>query len=258
MKTQNILIRLSYDGTGYSGFQFQLNAPSVQEKLEKAIKKIYKVETRVTGAGRTDSGVHATGQAVSFPVPPVVPVENIPLALNSALPRDIVVWSACLVPAEFNARFHARAKTYTYTIDISPYIQVLHRLYAWHCREPLVLKVMEEAAHLFEGQHDFRSFRAAGSSIKNTVRNIKSSRLQYLQDKELLVFQVTGNGFLYKMVRKMAGALVNAGRGRIEPAHIKEALVLPADNKLFPALPAKGLCLKEVFYPPHFTGGEVR
>ncbi len=244
---QNVRIRLSYEGTDYGGFQLQKNAVTVQEKLEDALYSIYGKKIRVMGAGRTDSGVHARGQAANFFVDPLIPVEKIPWALNTALPEDIVVWEAFLVPDNFRAGRDAVSKVYVYTIDNARFIQVLRRRYSWHCPDEMDIDLMREGCRFMEGVHDFRSFRALGSNVKNTVRTIFQAEVTKMTAEEIICFKVEGDGFLYKMVRFMAGSLVELGKGNLSLQELKIAL----QGKEFhpgPALPAKGLCLEKVNY----------
>lgn len=245
---QNIRLRVAYDGTDYGGFQIQKNSVTVQEKLEKALSKVYGTDIRVRGAGRTDSGAHALGQAVNYKAKPFLPVERIPWVLNEKLPKDIVVWEAAQVPEEFHAIYHARAKTYTYTIDTAVFIQVLRRRYAWHCPFPVNIKLMEEGCRIFKGKHDFRAFRASGTDIKNTVRTIFHAGVTENKEEQTIVFRVEGSGFLYKMVRFMAGTLVRMGKGVLSPADLKKALEGSSAHRIAPALPARGLCLEKVDY----------
>ncbi len=244
---QNVRIRLAYEGTAYGGFQLQKNAITVQEKLENALYSIYGKKIRVMGAGRTDSGVHARGQAANFFAEPLVPVEKIPWALNTALPEDIVVWEASLVPASFRAGRDAVSKIYLYTIDNARFIQVLRRRYSWHCPDELNIELMREGCRLMEGVHDFRAFRALGSDVKNTVRNIFQAEIIRIPAEEIICFKVEGDGFLYKMMRFMAGALVEVGKGDLSLQELKAALQ-GAEIHPGPALPAKGLCLEKVNY----------
>lgn len=243
----NVRLRLSYDGTDYGGFQMQKNAVTVQEKLEKALFKLYERRVKLIGAGRTDSGVHALGQAVSFHADPLIPVERIPWALNSFLPEDIVVWEAVEVSPDFHAARDAVSKIYSYTLDNAVFRQVLRRRYAWHCPYSLDLDLMQEGCRLLEGEHDFLAFKGSGSPSKNTIRTIYRAEVFKREDEEIIIIQVEGKSFLYKMMRFIAGALVELGRGALEPAKLQEALK-GVKLRLGPALPAKGLCLQKVYY----------
>ena len=243
----NVLIGLAYDGTNYSGFQVQKNALTIQEQVESALAQLYTQQIKLHGAGRTDAGVHARGQTATFYAPDTVPADRIPWALNSFLPGDIIVWSAQEVPPTFHARISAVRKKYTYSIDLARFRQVMWRFYAWHCKEPLDLELIAKGARLFEGTHDFAAFQAKGSPVQTTVRTIYKLESRYSPDEQILRISVTGNGFLYKMVRFMVGSLIELGAQKIAPADIQAALAghckCPG-----PALPPLGLCLERVWY----------
>ncbi len=245
---QNILIRLSYDGTHYHGFQKQKNTGTVQGALEKALSELYfGKEIKTSAAGRTDAGAHARDQAVNYQAPPSIPVDRIPAALNSRLPPDIAVWSACLVDADFNARHRARGKLYTYTIDNASFPQPLERLYAWHYPGRLEVNLMHRAAQVLVGKNDFKEFQASGSSAGVSVRTVFEVFVEKIPDRNLVRIKVTGDGFLYKMVRFMAGALFRVGRGRL-PVEELQRVVEGDAGRSWEALPAKGLCLEKIFF----------
>ena len=244
----NMLVRISYDGTAYSGFQIQENASTIQGELERALSVIYRQPLRITGAGRTDSGVHARGQAAGFRAPFLIEPEKIPHAINSLLPHDIVVTEASVVPDQFHARFDAQRKLYSYTLDRSPFPQVLRRLYSWHCPEKLDLDLIRAAARLFPGIHDFKYFQAAGMKIDNTCRTIHRIDVTEYHSERILVFKFEGEGFLYRMVRMITGTLVRSGRGQLELNEIESALAGKSRTAAGPTAPAHGLCLEEVIY----------
>lgn len=245
----NTLIWISYDGTNYSGFQIQENAPTVQAELERALAVIYKEPVRIAGAGRTDSGVHALGQAANYMAPFKIEVDKLPHALNTLLPSDIVVTEAETVADDFHARFTGSHKLYSYSIDRAPVPQVLRRLYSWHLPFPLDLDALERAAQIFRGTHDFKAFQSAGSSaVQTTTRTLNRVDPVELPDEQLLVIYFEGSGFLYHMVRLITGSLVRAGRGRLSEADIELALVGGKRSAVGPTAPAHGLCLEEVIY----------
>lgn len=246
----NTLLKISYDGTGYSGFQLQANAITIQEKLEHALGVIYKQPLRITGAGRTDAGVHARGQMANFSAPFKISDEKLPHALNALLPPDIVVITAQEVSRDFHARFAARGKIYSYTIDRAPFPQVLKRLYSWHLPDRLNLEKMEAAAALFMGTHDFKAYQAAGGSVTDTVRTLDNVAVIDFPAEQLLKFSFAGSGFLYHMARSITGSLVRAGRGTLTPAEIKASLSGANPRAAGPTAPAHGLCLEKVIYPP--------
>ncbi len=244
---QNVLIRVAYDGTGFHGFQKQKNERTVQGELEQALGKLYGEEIKTTAAGRTDAGAHAREQAVNFQASPRLPVERVPRAANGLLPPDLVIWSSCLVPPDFNSRFEARGKVYSYTIDNAEFPQPLNRLYAWHCPDRLDLNKMQETAGMLEGTHDFKEFQASGSSAETTVRTIFQVKVKEIPACSLVQITVVGEGFLYKMVRFVAGALVRVGQHRLKPESVQEVLWGKSARK-WEALPAKGLCLEKIFF----------
>ncbi len=242
----NYLLVLAYDGTVFHGFQFQKNALTVQELLEKSLTKIYRKKIKVESAGRTDSGVHARGQVVNFFAPPLLTPLQLPRALNRILPEDLVITRAKIVPAGFHARRDACAKAYSYTIDNNPTADPFRRLYAWHRRAPLDLEAMRAGAHLLVGKHDFRAYQSAGSTVKTTVRTLYSLKVE--REKNFIIFNFIGDGFLYKMVRSMTGTLVEVGRQRRKPQEIQGILKSKERCRAGMTAPAKGLCLEKVFY----------
>ncbi len=244
---QNIRLRIAYDGTEYGGFQIQKNAVTVQEKLEKALSEVYKTEVRVIGAGRTDSGVHARGQVVNYSAKPVLPVDRVCWALNVSLPGDIVAWEAVEVQEGFHASYDAVSKIYRYTIDRALFIQVLRRRYAWHCSDPLEIRLMRKGAAILKGRHDFRVFQGSKGVVKTTVRTLFDVNVTEDPGEELLYITVEGDGFLYKMVRFICGSLVEMGKGTLHEFELEEALK-GTEYHIAPALPAKGLCLEKVKY----------
>jgi len=244
----NTLVRITYDGTAYSGFQFQANAPSIQEALEMALAVIYKQPVRVVGAGRTDSGVHARGQGANFKAPFHIAADKLPYALNALLPPDIVVISAKKVPDSFHARFDARRKLYSYTIDRADYPQVLRRLYSFHLPDPLDLGLIRKAARLFAGTHDFNFFQAAGSSVSDTIRKLFRVDVADYPADDLLVFYIEGSGFLYHMVRLITGTLIRVGKNTLALPEIEAALEGLNSGAAGPTVPPHGLCLEKVYY----------
>ena len=242
---QNIKLILGYDGTSYHGFQFQQNAVTVQEKIEEAIKKVMGQSLRVTAAGRTDTGVHATGQVINFSVDTRIPLERIPHALNTVLPRDIVIYSAQSVSDSFHARYDAKGKCYTYTIDNGRHPQVLTRHHTFHVRHPLDVTRMKQAAATLVGTHDFTSFMASGSSVKTTVRNL--CRLDVEATAPYLTITAEADGFLYNMVRIITGTLIEVGRGK---RHADLSPIIAAQNRYKAGwtVPPRGLVLRNVEY----------
>lgn len=244
----NTLLHITYDGTNYSGFQVQENAPTIQEAIEKALAVIYKERVRITGAGRTDAGVHARGQTANFKAPFHIAEKKLPEALNTLLPPGIVITGAERVGIDFHARYDARKKLYSYTIDRAFYPQVLRRLYCWHMPDRLDLELMKKAAALFEGTHDFKAFQVTGSGVTDTVRTLYRVELEERTGERLLIIFFEGSGFLYRMVRLITGSLIRAGLGRLSPGDIDRALQGEDYSGAGPTSPACGLCLEKIYY----------
>ena len=204
-------ITVSYLGTNYCGWQTQKNGTSVQSVLENAFSKLFGAKTAVTGSGRTDAGVHALGQVAHFDAETSIPAEKIPFAINTMLPEDVRVLSCEEVSPDFHARFQAKEKTYVYKLYLSPHLNPLKNATAENICVPLDFAEMEKAARFIEGTHDFRCFEASGSSVKDTVRTVE--KVEIIKNGEDVEIRVTGNGFLYNMVRIIAGTLVDVGKG---------------------------------------------
>ncbi len=246
--TVNLRLTLAYDGTAYSGFQWQKNADTIQDRLEKALEVLYKRSIRVAGAGRTDAGVHARGQVVTCIAPAIIPPERLPLAINSVLPEDIIVTGAEVVPEKFHARFNARRKIYSYNVDLARYPRMMLRRYTYHHPDLLNVNEIQKASSIFEGRHDFRSFRAGGSAVRRTERILNRVLGDYKPDEELLSLIFEGEGFLYKMVRLLTGTLLRVGRGEISREEAAAALRGENPAAVGPTAPARGLCLEKVIY----------
>jgi len=247
---RNIKLTIAYDGTNYHGFQEQRGTGllTVQEVLEKCLYRLAGREIRVTGAGRTDAGVHARGQVVNFNACGWnIPTERIVLALNGMLPADIAALKAEDVEPQFHARFSALAKTYRYTIYNSRIPSPFWRLYSYFVPRPLDVEAMARAAKKLEGTHDFAAFQAAGSPVKNTVRTLYSVDV-CREGEELIHLIFRGNGFLYNMVRIMVGTLVEVGLGKREPDDIPDILASRDRTRAGPTAPPGGLCLERVEY----------
>ncbi|NLN97551.1 MAG: tRNA pseudouridine(38-40) synthase TruA [Eubacteriaceae bacterium] len=243
---RNLKITLSYDGTNYGGWQRQINAMTVQEMVEKALKAITGESIAIHGSGRTDSGVHALGQVMHFKTESSIPTERFALALNSKLPEDIRALRAQEMPEAFHSRFSAKSKAYFYQIDRDTVASPFYRRYAWHLSKPLDLTAMDKAKDVFLGEHDYAAFMATGSCVQHTIRTIH--RLELTEHEQLLRIHIEGNGFLYNMVRIMVGTLVEIGHGKIKAENLPK-IINSKNRKLAGATaPAKGLFLKEVYY----------
>lgn len=241
-----IKLTIEYDGTSFCGWQIQPNGVSVQGTITEAIKKITGEDVKLIGSGRTDSGVHAEGQIAHFDTESSVPPEKFASALNAVLPEDVKIGKSEKVSDDFNARFSAKKKTYEYRMYVSDYSKPLRRRYAVWVNYPLDVKKMNEAAQAFVGTHDFRCFLAANSSVESTVRTIYRAEVFGRGDE--IVFSVTGNGFLYNMVRIMAGTLVAVGGGKLQPKTVAEIISGKDRNAAGKTMPACGLTLKSVEY----------
>jgi len=242
----NIAILCEYDGTEYLGWQSQKNNRTIQEKIQNAIFSITNEKVTLYGCSRTDAGVHAKGHVSNFISGCKIPVNKIPLALNSNLPDSISVKKAAIVPIDFNSRFHAKGKTYSYSIYNSSIRPAIDRFRKHHIPQMLDIKLMREASDKICGEHDFSCFMASNSEAKSTVRNVYS--IEIIDKIPDITIYVRGSGFLYNMVRIIAGTLCYAGLGRIEPAQIDD-IIKSGDRRLSgKTLPPGGLCLEEVYY----------
>ena len=246
--SQNYRIIVEYDGNNYSGWQIQKNTrETIQQKLEEAIAKINKSRVKVIGAGRTDAGVHAAGQSANFFLDVDIPVPKIPIAINTELPADIICKKAEKVDKNFHARYDARGKKYRYRILNSNFNSVFVRNFVYNVYKKLDLEIMKKAASIFEGCHDFASFCASGSSVDSTVRKISSIDLYKAENGEIWI-DVVGNGFLYNMIRILAGTLIETGLGKRTLLELKNILQSCDRRNAGFTAPAQGLTLIEVFY----------
>ncbi|MBQ8081293.1 MAG: tRNA pseudouridine(38-40) synthase TruA [Clostridia bacterium] len=241
------LLDVSYDGTAYCGWQRQSNGPSVQQTLEETLSVLLGTEIKVTGASRTDAGVHALGQRAHFDAETGIPAEKLPFALNTMLPPDIRALRGQLVPDSFHARFSVSGKTYTYRIHNAPHASAIYRATTAHIPVTLDDRLMDEAARQLLGTHDFAAFAAAGGSAKTTVRSITDISVERKEDEVSL--SVSGNAFLYNMVRIIAGTLIDIGHRKLPPDCLSEALRTGDRLSLGPTAPAQGLELTHVYYP---------
>ena len=243
---RRIMLTVSYDGTAYAGWQRQLNAPSVQAALEKALLSLTGEAAAITGASRTDAGVHALGQAAHFDTRSSIPAEKFSFALNTRLPDDIRVVASSLASPGFHARYSARGKTYRYQIHNSSHASALYRRQRAHVIPPLNARRMREAVLDVLGEHDFRAFAASGSEAKSTVRDISEADLR--QDGELIELMISGRSFLYNMVRILAGSLIYIGMDKLPADALRRALLSGNRLDLGITAPAHGLTLMEVRY----------
>jgi tRNA pseudouridine38-40 synthase len=244
---RRVLLTISYDGTAYVGWQRQLNGISIQQKLEEALHTLLDETTPVTGASRTDAGVHALGQCAHFDTRSTIPADRFPYALNTHLPPDIKVLEGRDVEGFFHARYDAVGKTYTYRIHNAPHPSALYRNYMAHVPMKLDLDAMREAMKELFGTHDFAAFQAVGGTAKTTVRTL--THIELTQEDERLTLLVQGNAFLYNMVRIIAGTLLEIGKGKLTVHCFRKAIDTGDRLCLGPTAPACGLELTQVFYP---------
>ncbi|MDK2882562.1 MAG: tRNA pseudouridine38-40 synthase [Bacillota bacterium] len=255
---RNIKLTLAYDGTDFAGFQVQPKARTVQGELSAALGRILGEEVKVIGAGRTDAGVHARAQVVNFHTAARIPLERLPAALNSCLPRDVTVWQAEEVPAEFHARYSAKTKVYRYLMEVAPYPSPFLRRFSWHLPFPLDVAAMRAAAEELTGEHDFTSFCAAGGAAKSHVRTLR--RLAVAEEGGLIAVEAAADGFLYKMVRNLVGTLVEVGRGVLKPEDMGRILAARDRKAAGPTAPPQGLILWHIDYEENLakeTPGDV-
>jgi len=241
-----IALALSYLGSAYHGWQRQKNAVSIQELLEESVRKTCGAQAALSGCGRTDAGVHAKVYLASGPVPGNIPLERLPLALNARLPGDVVVRKAFWVPDDFDARFSCQAKEYTYFIYNSRVKNPFYLGRAGFYPVPLNEAAMAEAARHFVGERDFAAVRNQGTPVKNTVRRVDYCTVE--RRGELVIVRVCANGFLYNMVRSIAGTLVYVGAGKLAPDEIPRLLSAGDREQAGPTLPPDGLYLTALHY----------
>ena len=243
-----IKLTIEYDGTAYAGWQRQENALAVQQVIEEALTKLTRARVVIAGASRTDAGVHALGQTAHFDTESRIPPDKYAFALNTMLPADIRIRKSEAVSEDFHARFSNKGKRYRYLIYQSPHAGALNRNTHAHVIYPLDDEKMRRELTALIGTHDFAAFAASGSVVKDTVRTIYSASLARRGDElELLV---EGSGFLYNMVRIIAGTLIGVGSGKLEPGAFRRAIASGDRLDLGITAPAHGLTLMEVFYDP--------
>ena len=242
-----ILLTVEYDGTAYAGWQRQINGLAVQQVLEEALERAVGAPVRVTGASRTDAGVHALAQAVHFDTQSSIPPEKYPFVLNTMLPPDIRVHTGRAVPEGFHARFMACGKTYTYRMVNGPHASAIRRNTHVHVPLPLDIGAMRRAAETLTGTHDFAAFQASGGTAKTTVRTVERVSLE--TEGDTVTLKIAGNAFLYNMVRIIAGTLIDVGHHRLGEDAFLRAFDTLSRLELGPTAPPHGLELTEIRYP---------
>lgn len=229
-----------------NGWQKQPGRLNIQGEIEKAIEELTNEKVELIASGRTDSGVHSLGQVANFKTNSNLEIEKIPYAINSKLKKSIRIKKAEEVDEKFHARYNCKKKRYRYTINNSEQGSAIYRNLEYHVPKKLNISKMENAIKYIEGEHDFSSFKSSGTSSKSSVRVIYKAEI--IEDGEKIYIELTGNGFLYNMVRIIAGTLVEVGLGKIEPEEIKNIIEKKERILAGKTLPAHGLCLMEVQY----------
>ncbi len=259
---RNIRLTLAYDGTDFSGWQRQPTEPTIQGLLESALEMILGAPVTLTGAGRTDAGVHAANQVANFKTSCSIPCRNLVKALNDRLPVSVRIKNADDVPLLFHARYGVVSKTYRYRVLFAPIASPFIGRFVYHYPHALNRQAMSEAARHFEGERDFTSFAASEGSPKGTsrkdatttehqkgnIRKVFSSHLLWRPKTSILIYEVQGSGFLHHMVRNIAGTLIEVGRGAIKPSDILPILAARDRTLAGPTAPAQGLCLWKIEY----------
>lgn len=243
---RNIKLTIEYDGKEFNGWQKQPTKLNIQGEIEKAIEEITGEKVDLTASGRTDAGVHSLGQTANFKTDSQIPIEKIAKAINSKLKKSIVIKSAEEVDEKFHSRYSVKSKTYRYIINNSENGTAIYRGLEYHIPMKLDVKKMQEAVKFFEGEHDFKGFKASGTSSKSSIRTIYKGEVK--QEGERIIIEVTGNGFLYNMVRIIAGTLVDVGLEKIKPEEISEIIESKDRTKAGKTLPPHGLYLLKVEY----------
>lgn len=243
---RNIKLTIEYDGKCYNGWQKQPTKLNIQGEIERAIFKVTGEETELIGSGRTDAGVHALGQVANFKTNSSIPINKFAMAINSQLKESILIKDAQEVDERFHSRYNAKRKTYRYTINNSKYGTALYRNLEYCFPVKLDIKKMQEAVKYFIGEHDFKAFKASGTSSKTSVRIIYDADVKC--ENEKIFIELTGNGFLYNMVRIISGTLLDVGLGKIKPEEIQNILEEKDRTKAGKTLPPHGLCLVKVEY----------
>jgi tRNA pseudouridine38-40 synthase len=246
---RTIKLTLAYDGTDYAGWQAQPNAKTLQGTLEAAITKVTGETIRVLASGRTDAGVHALGQVVSFSTNSDMPADVLQRAITNNLPRDMVVLEVLDAPPEFNALRDTVRKRYHYQLDDGPTPNPLDRHHVWHYGRPLNVEAMKQGAELLRGTKDFASFQSSGSPRESTWRTVSGLTVARSEEEpHRISIDIVADGFLYNMVRAIVGTLVEVGLGNHPPSWVREVLDAKDRSRAGRTAPAHGLCLMRAYY----------
>lgn len=243
---KKVLLCVAYDGTNYSGWQLQNNAPTIEGELNKALSELHDENITVIGASRTDAGVHALSNMAVYDTTARMPGEKVSFALNTRLPEDIrIVWSK-EVPLDFHPRHCNTEKTYEYHISNRTFQYPTERLYSYQVEKPLDIEAMKEASKCLVGEHDFKSFASIYTTAETTVRTITDISISSVEGS--VVISVSGTGFLYNMVRIISGTLIEVGLHRRTAESVRETLEALNREKAGPTAPARGLILKSFLF----------
>ena len=244
---RNIKLTIEYDGKDFNGWQRQSDKLNIQGTIEQAIEAVTGEKTDLNASGRTDAGVHAIGQVANFKTNSKIPIEKIPVAINTKLKKTIRIINAEEVEERFHSRLSCKRKTYRYVINNSEFSSALYRNFECYIPQKLDVEKMKEAASYFEGEHDFKAFKASGTSSKSSVRTIYEAKVYKREDGRICI-ELTGNGFLYNMVRIISGTLVEVGLGKIEAEKIPDIIQSEKRENAGKTLPPNGLYLLQVEY----------
>ena len=241
MCKKRVCLTVAYDGTAYHGWQIQNNGVTIESELNRCLTQLLQEPIQVIGASRTDAGVHALGNIAVFDTTARMPAEKISYALNQRLPEDIRIQASREVPRDWHPRHVASRKTYEYRIYRGNFAMPVRRLYTHFTYHKLDVAAMDRAARFLEGEHDFKSFCQVGAQVESTIRRIYSIELE--EQGPELVLRICGGGFLYNMVRIIAGTLMEVGQGKRKPEDM-EAILAACDRRAAgPTAPAQGLTL---------------
>lgn len=243
---RNIKLIIEYDGKDFNGWQKQPNKLNIQGEIERAIENITGEKVNLIASGRTDAGVHALCQVANFKTDSKIDIAKIPIAINSQVKNSIRIQWAEEVPADFNSRLSCKKKTYRYIINNSKYGTAIYRNISYHMPIKLNVDEMKKAIKYFEGEHDFKAFKSSGTSSKSSVRTIYKANI--ITEGENIGIELTGNGFLYNMVRIISGTLVDVGLGKIKATDIPDIIKSKDRTKAGKTLPPQGLMLINVEY----------
>lgn len=243
---RNIKLTIEYDGREFNGWQKQPNKLNIQGSIERAIEEITGEKIDLNASGRTDAGVHALGQVANFKTDSNLPIDKFPIAINSKLKKSIRILNAEEVDDRFHSRLTCKRKTYRYVINNTTIGSAIYRYLETHIPQKLDVNEMSKAVKYFEGEHDFRAFKASGTSSKSSVRTIYEAKVYKIDEK--IYIELTGNGFLYNMVRIIAGTLVDVGLGKIKATDIPDIITQGKRELAGKTLPPNGLYLVKVEY----------